>query len=322
METASTSRPTCPGCSAPAVRWGRDSAGHQRYRCQACRKTFALRPVRPLGSMRIPMEKATLCLHLLVEGSSIRSTERIAGVHRDTICRLLVKVGGKCEALLERMVKGVEVKDVQADEIWNFVQKKDKTKARLKSDDPTVGSAWTFTAIDRESKLALAWHLGHRDAIHTDAFAEKLARATDGRFQLTTDGWASYPQAMGYHLGERTDYATLVKQYGAVGTEDMRRYSPPQIIGIERNRVHGDPDEARICTSHVERQNLTMRMSMRRFTRLTNGFSKKWENLRAALALHFAHYNFCRMHSSIRMTPAIKAGLATRPWSLADLLAA
>ena len=322
MDSKSTARPSCPVCSAPAMLWGKDSKGHQRYRCQACRKTFAVRPAGPLGAMRLPMEKATLVLSLLVEGSSIRSTERVTGVHRDTICRLLVQVGGKCEALLERLVRGVEVKDVQADEIWNFVGMKDKTKARQGCADPQLGSAWTFTAIDRESKLALAWHLGHRDIPNTDAFAEKLAAATAGRFQITTDGFATYPQAIGYHLGARTDYAVLVKEYGVQGLEEQRRYSPPQIIGISKTSIHGAPVEERICTSHVERQNLTMRMSMRRFTRLTNGFSKKWENLRAALALHFAHYNFCRMHSSIRMTPAIKAGLTTRPWSLAELVTA
>jgi Proteobacterial transcriptional regulator-like domain len=146
--------------------------------------------------------------------------------------------------------------------------------------------------------------------------------ATAGQFQVTTDGLNTYPGSIGYHLGTRTDYATLVKQYGSTGTEEQRRYSPPRIIGTERTVIHGEPDRARICTSHIERQNLTVRMQMRRFTRLTNGFSKKWENLRAALALHFAHYNLCRMHSSIRMTRAMKADVTRTPWTMAELLAA
>ena len=322
MATPTPTPKTCPTCSGKAVRWGKDENGHQRFRCPGCKKTFAERPARPLGTMRLPIEKAILCVNLLVEGSSIRSTERVTGVHRDTICRLLVRVGGKCEALLEQLVTGIEVKDVQADEIWAFVGMKEKTKARLQKIDPKLGDAYTFVGFDRDSKLALAHHLGRRTNQHTDLFMEKLAKATAGHFQLTTDGFASYPEAVDFHLGQRTDYATLVKQYGTEGTEEQRRYSPPRIIGTEKAVIHGNPDEARICTSHVERQNLTMRMEMRRLTRLTNGFSKKWDNLRAAVALHFAHYNLCRMHRSIRMTPAMKAGITRAPWSLAQLVAA
>lgn len=317
--TETTSRPTCLTCQGPAIKWGRDENGHQRYRCQPCKSTFAERPARPLGSMRLPVDRAVLVLSLLVEGNSIRSTERVTGHHRDTITRLLVLVGGKCEALLEDLMKDVEVKDVQADEIWAYVGMKEKTKARLGIDDPRLGDAYTFVGIERDSKLVLAWEMGRRTIQTTDAFVEKLDRATSGRFQMTTDGWAAYPATVGYHLGTRTDYAVLVKQYGTESKEE-RRYSPPRIIGTESTVIHGAPERERICTSHVERQNLTMRMQMRRFTRLTNGFSKKWENLRAAVALHLAHYNLCRIHSSIRMTPAMKADLARKPWSMRELL--
>jgi IS1 family transposase len=214
------------------------------------------------------------------------------------------------------------LKDVQADEIWTFCRMKQKTKQRLGVTDPEAGDAYVFVGVDRDTKLIPAWTLGRRDIVTTDAFVERLERAVSGRFQLTTDGLNTYPDSIGYHLGTRTDYAVLVKEYGTDGTEEQRRYSPPRIISSESTVIHGRPDPARICTSHIERQNLTCRMEMRRFTRLTNGFSKKWSNLRAAVALHFAHYNLVRFHSSIRMTPAMKAGIVARPWSMAELVVA
>jgi len=322
MATETTTHPTCNACDGAAIRWGKDASSNQRWRCKPCKRTWGDLPARPLGPMRLPVDRAVLVLSLLVEGSSIRSAERVTGHHRDTIMRLLTLVGGKCEALLDRLMVDVELKDVQADEIWTFCRMKQKTKNRLGVTDPEAGDAYAFVAIDRDTKLVPAWALGKRDTLTTDAFVERLERAVAGRFQLTTDGFNAYPGSVGYHLGTRTDYATLVKEYGTEGTEEERRYSPPRIIGMETTIVHGQPDRDRICTSHVERQNLTVRMSMRRFTRLTNAFSKKWANLRAAAALHFAHYNLCRMHSSIRMTPAMKAGVTRAPWSLMDLVAA
>jgi len=314
----------CAKCeSENLVKWGRTKAGRQRYRCQECKATTAdTPPPGALGSMRLDPERAVLVLSLLVEGSSIRSAERVTGHHRDTIMRLLALVGGKCEALLDRLMVGLELKDVQADEIWTFCKMKQKTKNRKGVTDPEAGDAYTFIAIDRDTKLIPAWALGKRDILTTDAFVERLDRAVDGRFQLTTDGLNTYPDSVGYHLGTRTDFATLVKEYGTEGTEEERRYSPPRIISSESTVIHGNPDPERICTSHIERQNLTVRMGMRRFTRLTNAFSKKRANLRAALALHFAHYNLCRMHSAIRMTPAMKAGVSRRIWKLEDLLTA
>ncbi|NJL27372.1 MAG: IS1 family transposase [Thermoanaerobaculia bacterium] len=317
---------TCPICgSTSVVRWGKDRHGAQRFLCRS-EKPHTFVTVKPepgpLGTMRLPVEKATVVLSLLVEGSSIRSAERVTGVHRDTICRLLSVVGPKCQVLLDRMVQGVKVSDVQADEIWGFVQKKEATKRRTGDLDPETGDAWTFVAIERESKLVLAHHLGQRTSLDADTFIEKLDRATTGRFQLTTDGLSAYPEAVSYHLGHRTDYAQLIKTYGTDQSEPERRYSPATIIGTEKRPVHGEPDEFKICTSHVERQNLTMRMQMRRLTRLTNGFSKKWANLQAALALHFAHYNLCRVHRTIRCTPAMAAGVTSTIWKMGDLLAA
>ena len=223
--------------------------------------------------------------------------------------------------LLAELVTDVEVHDVETSELWAFVGMKETTRERLGLGDPRVGDAYAFLAMERDSKLILAWHLGRRTAEHTDAFAEKLGRATAGRFQLTTSGLAAYREAVSFHLGERTDYATLVKEVGPGKGSDEGRRLPPRIVGVKKNRVHGDPDPARVCTSHAERGALTFRMQSRRFTRRTNAFSKSWRHHRAALALQLAHYNLCWMHASIRMTPAMKAGVVGRPWKLEELLA-
>ncbi|HEX4956514.1 MAG TPA: IS1 family transposase [Thermoanaerobaculia bacterium] len=323
METTHTC-PACPKCSAPSVRWGKDANNHQRFRCSDCKATFAERPARPLGSMRIPFDRAVLCLSILTEGGSIRSAERITGTHRDTICRLLVKVGGKCEALLESLVCAVQVENVQADELWSYVGMKERTKSKQGIVDPKLGDAYCFVGMDADSKLVLAHHLGRRTSQHADLFAEKLALAIDPeqRFQLSSDSWGGFPAAFEYHFGNRVDYGTILKEFGSPGADELRRYAPPQLIGVEKTVVSGAPDEEKICTSHVERNNLTIRTSMKRMTRLTCAFSKKWENLRAALALNFAAYNLCRTHRSIRMTPAMKAGVTRAPWTLAQLVAA
>lgn len=272
--------------------------------------------------MRIGTERAALILSLLTEGCSIRSTERVSNTHRDTITRLLLFAGKKAAALLDTLVSGVEVKDVQADEVFAFVEMKEKAKVKKGIIDPRIGDAYTFVAIERTTKIVLAHHLGRRSGADAFRFMEKLEGATKGcRFQLSTDGFDQYEGAVEEHFGADVDYGQIIKTYGN-DMSDERRYSPPSIIGAEKRAISGDPDEARICTSHVERQNLHMRMQLRRLTRLTNGFSKKWENLRAALALHFWNYNFCWMHSSIRCTPAMAAGVARKPLRVGDLLAA
>ncbi|MEO6191960.1 MAG: IS1 family transposase [Thermoanaerobaculia bacterium] len=316
------SAPVCRSCGGPTIGWGRDKEGNPRRKCKACRSTFGIIPVRPLGAMRLDMDRAVLCLNLLTEGSSIRSTERITGTHRDTICSLLRLAGAKCEAILNRLVRHVPVADVQADELWCFVGMKERTKKIKKNSDPEMGDVYTFVGIERNSKLALAHHMGRRTSEDASIFTAKLAAATSGDFQLSTDGFNGYPAAIEQHLGGRVDYGMLVKTYSSETVDAERRYSPAQIISAEKVVVSGTPLEDRICTSHVERTNLHIRMSMRRFTRLTNAFSRKRDNLRAALALHFATYNFTWMHSSIRMTPAMKAGIARKPWTLRDLLTA
>jgi len=196
------------------------------------------------------------------------------------------------------------------------------TRERRKITDLDAGDAYCYIGIERTSKLVLAWHLGRRNSWDAHDFIVKLSTAAAGSFQLSTDGFNGYPNAVEYAFGARVDYAQVVKDFGNVGGEEGRRYAPPRLIGQEKINISSTPDEDRICTSHVERANWTLRGHLRRFTRLSNGFSRKKANLRAALALYFAYYNFVRMHRSIRMTPAMAAGIARRPWSLSDLLTA
>ena len=313
---------TCHNCEIQCKKFGKNRNGSQRFRCSKCSKTFSgeAQP-KPLNDMRLPMEKATAVLQLLLEGCSIRSTERITGIHRATIMRLLVIAGEKCEQLMESKVRNVPVADIQCDEIWGYVGKKEMNKWMDEANRKDLGDAYTFVAIERDSKLVLTFHLGRRDQASTTAFIGKLRTATaPNRFQITTDGFGAYPSAIDYALIDRCDYAQLVKVYASPSDGGEVRYSPADVVGAVPNPVMGNPDPDRICTSHVERQNLTMRMQIRRLTRLTNAFSKKWGNLKAALALYFAWYNFCRIHRTIRMTPAMEAGIADRIWTLADLL--
>jgi transposase-like protein/IS1 family transposase len=315
---------TCHNCQAQAVKIGTDRKGNQRFRCNSCRKTFGEKK-RQLDNMYLSLEKALMVLHMLVEGISIRSISRLTGVEKKTILSLLVLAGERCERLLDDKLRKVKVNDLQLDEIWAYVGMKEKTKNRRgKGDDEQLGDAYTFVAFERDSKLILAWHLGRRTSRDTLLFTEKIFTAvdgTEGNIQVSTDGFAAYPDAIAYSLGTRADYAQLIKIYGAP-EPDEHRYSPSKVIEAIPTPRFGNPDPEKICTSHVERQNLNIRMAMRRFTRLTNGFSKKWENLKAALALYFAYYNFCRIHSTIRCTPAMEAGVTKHVWELKDLLTA
>jgi IS1 family transposase len=224
---------------------------------------------------------------------------------------------------MEAKIKDIPVQDVECDEMWAYIGMKARTKAKklTAQNDDSIGDAWTFTAIERHSKLILAWHLGQRDYTNTAIFTEKIDRATKGDFQITTDGFAPYRDAVGFILGGRTDFAQLIKIY-ANNPESETRYSPAQCTGCKKKVIHGRPDMDRVGTSRIERHNLSVRMETRRFTRLTNAFSKKWEKHHAALALYFAYYNFCRMHKSLRCTPAMAAGITKHVWTLKDLLMA
>lgn len=312
----------CATCAAPTKKFGRTREGYQRFRCLTCRKVCSERPERQLGAMNLPVDRALTCLHMLCEGNSVRAVERMTGTEKKTILRLLVQVGEGCERMMAETIKGVEVKDVQADEVWTYIRAKQGTVTRKQIADPDAGDSFCYIGIERHSKLILAWHLGRRNGWDAHDFMEKLSRATAGQFQLSTDGFNGYPNAVEYNLGARVDYAQVVKEFASAGGEEARRYAPPRLIGQEKVVVSGTPDEDRVSTSHVERANWTLRGHLRRFTRLSNGFSRKKSNLRAALALYFAYYNFCRMHKTIRMTPAMAAGVTRKPWSLAELLAA
>jgi len=272
---------------------------------------------RPHDKRRLDPSKMLLCLRMLLEGNSIRSVERLTGVHRDTVINAMVEAGKACKRFLACVLVNLPARDVQADEIWGFVGCKEKTRIR-KSYGEDMGDAYCFTAIERHTKLIMAWHLGKRSPESTLIFADKLDLATSGRFQLTTDGFRPYLNTIPHVFGERVDFATLVKVYGE--SEDERRYSPPRVIEVIETAQFGSPDMEAVCTSHVERSNLTIRMMTRRLTRLTNAHSKKWENHEAAMALFFAYYNFCRVHQTIKMTPAAKAGLTLASWSLKTLL--
>lgn len=268
------------------------------------------------------LDKATLALKLLVEGSSVRSIERVTGLHRDTILKVLVVAGKKCEILMGRMIVNVPVTDVQCDEIWGYVFKKEAHKLPAEANDEAIGDACCFVAIERNYKLILNFALGRRSQATTDVFIEGLLQATaPQRVQLSTDGFQPYVSAITTTLSDRCEFAQLVKVYAQAPEEERRRYSPPDVTSAEKVPVMGNPNPDKICTSHVERQNLTMRTHMRRLTRLTNAFSKKWDNLWAALCLHFAWYNFVRVHQTLRVTPAMQAGITATPWSIAKLLA-
>lgn len=273
--------------------------------------------------MRLQREKALLCLKLLVEGNSVRSTERITGVHRDTVLHLLEVVGARCEQIMDEYIHDIPLARVEADEIWGFVGKKEGHKTEEEKHNSKLGDAYTFVGIEAKSKLVVRFLLGRRDLPSATTFMEKLHRATSKRFQLTTDGLRSYIEAVDTIFGPGIDYAQLVKSYKSdePGRLD-RRYSPGDFVSAVKVPVMGKPDMEKVSTSYVERQNLTMRMSMRRLTRLTNGFSKKWENMEKALALHFAYYNFCRVHQSLRVTPAVEAGITDHIWTLDELVGA
>ena len=301
-------------------RHGRDRHGDQRFRCKLCGQTWTESRPKLLGDMRIPLDRAVFCLRLLLEGNSIRSVERLTDTHRDTIMRLVVLVGERCQTFMEKTIHKMPVEDVQVDEIWGFVGCKKKTADRL-SKGEEFGDAYCYTAIERNTRLLLTWHLGKRTPTNTRYFAHKLEIATSGRFQLSSDGYQPYRSAMPMWLGGRIDFAQLQKVFASVkGNAAAVRYSPGDIIGTEIRVISGNPNDSRICTSHAERHNLTIRTQVRRMTRLTNGFSKKWENHEAALGLFFAYYNFCRVHGTLKTTPAVAAGLTDHTWSVKELL--
>ena len=268
---------------------------------------------------KLKREVQESAIKALIEGNSIRSVERMTGAHRDTIMRLMVRVGEGCKKLMDEELTDLDSKRIQVDEIWAYVGKK---KKNIKDgDNPNeVGDFWTFVALDADTKLVPTFMVGKRDLKTATAFMNDLESRLSNRVQLSTDALAAYSEAVDRAFGGNVDYARLIKSFAPEPGVPTGRYSPPDMVNIKRERVVGNPDPKHVSTSYIERQNLTMRMSMRRFTRLTNAFSKKVENLEAAVALHFAHYNFVRIHRTLQMTPAMAAGVTGKLWSVGDLL--
>lgn len=260
-------------------------------------------------------------LHMLCEGQSIRAITRIMGMSKNTVAKLLSDAGAVCMAYHEANVRDVKAKRVQVDEIWSFTYAKQKNVATAKAAPEGAGDTWTWTAIDADSKMVLSYFVGGRDGECAMWFMDDLAHRLANRVQLTSDGHRAYLEAVEGAFGADVDYAQLVKLYGDAPEGSKGRYSPAECTGIKKTRVEGKPDMAHVSTSYVERQNLTMRMHMRRFTRLTNGFSKKVEQHVNAMALHFMYYNFVKIHSSLRMTPAMAAGVTDKLWEIADIVA-
>jgi IS1 family transposase len=262
----------------------------------------------------------------LVEGNSLRATARMANVSRNTVNKLLLDLGTACATFQDSAVRDVASKRIQCDEIWSFVYAKEKNVPAEMQGEIGVGDVWTYTAIDADSKLCLSWLVGPRDAGSAHEFMQDVANRVNGRVQLTTDGHRMYLTAVESAFGRDVDFAQLVKHYGTTPEGPEVRYSPAHCTGISVNSVMGRPDADHVSTSYVERSNLTIRMSIRRFTRLTNAFSKKLEQHTAAIALHFMHYNFCRPHLSLRternnrITPAMASGLAKAPWTLEEVV--
>jgi IS1 family transposase len=269
----------------------------------------------------LSIAKKTAVITALVEGCSVRSTSRMTGVAKSTILRLLEEVGTACAEYQDKALRNISAKRVQVDEIWTFVGAKAKNVRPEHFDNGGYkGDVWTFAAIDADTKLVISWLVGGRDAGCAAHFLQDVASRLSNRIQLTTDGHKMYLTAVPDAFGESVDYAQLVKVFGN-DPEGQKRYSPAQCLGTKRVEVIGDPDPEHVSTSYIERQNLTMRMNMRRFTRLTNGFSKKLDNHMHQVALFYMHYNFGRVHQTVKATPAMAAGLSGHVWSIQEIVA-
>ena len=258
---------------------------------------------------------------MLVEGNSLRATARMADVSRNTVDKLLKEAGAACLDFQDKALVNLSCKRIQCDEIWSFVYAKAKNVPESMKDDEGVGDIWTWTAIDADTKLVPCWHVGNRTTEHAKLFIEDLASRLANRVQISTDGHHPYLTAIEDSFGDEIDYGRLIKIYGPYKDETTnRRYSAADFVRAEKQVSKGKPEKKHISTSYVERQNLTMRMSMRRFTRLTNGFSKKAENHMHAISLHYMYYNFCRVHQSLKITPAMAAKLTPEVWGIDDIV--
>lgn len=275
-----------------------------------------------MGMRKLPSSERARILHLLCEGMSIRAITHLTGASKNTVSKLLVDAGRVCMAYHDQFVRRVKASRIQVDEIWTFTYAKQKNLGKATDAPEGAGDTWTWTAIDAETKLIVSWMVGQRDAETALDFMHDLRSRLRNRVQLTSDGLVNYLVAVENAFGDDVDYAQLVKIYGEprFGTGNERRYSPGECCAVKQRRVTGSPDPRHVSTSFVERQNLTMRMHMRRFTRLTNAFSKKVENHAYAVALHMMYYNFVRLHQALRVTPAMAAGVSDRLWEIGDIV--
>lgn len=265
----------------------------------------------------MPIEKRVQIINLLVEGNSMRATARIADVAFNSVVKLFIQTAKVCAEYQDEAFRNLPCKRLQLDEIWSFVYSKQKNVPEGMEGE--AGDIWTWVAIDADTKLVPSWRIGARDAATAAEFVDDLASRLKGRVQITSDGHKPYLQAIENAFGDDVDYAMLVKMYGET-VEGQKRYSPAQCVGAKKTRIVGNPDLCCVNTSFVERQNLTMRMSIRRFTRLTNAFSKKIDNHAHSIALHYMHYNFVRIHKTLRITPAMAAGVTDKLWSISDIV--
>lgn len=263
-------------------------------------------------------EKKTMAVSMLAEGNSIRSVERMTGIHRDTIMRLGVRIGEGCAKIMDDKMRGLTCKQIEVDEIWGFIGAKRKNAVRTGN----YGDVWTFIALDADSKLIPSYVVGKRDSYHAKAFMSDLAERVKNEVQISSDALSAYTDAIERGFGTNAHYGQISKTYALtnLNKDAASRYSPAEVVRIEKVIISGMPDVSRISTSHVEKQNHTLRMHCRRLTRLTNAFSKKLENFQAAVAMNFAYYNFCKTHGAIRMTPAQAAGVESSAWTVAELV--
>jgi transposase-like protein/IS1 family transposase len=292
----------------------------QRYRCHVCGATFSHSQAKPLGDHRIDMSKAVEVLKLMMEGVSIRAIDRLTGVSKSTILALLQTAGEQCRRVFDERIRDVRAHVVQADELWTFVHTKED---RMNHGDPAEwGDAYIWMAIEAKTKLVISYHVGKRGAVDAMDFVKDLSDRVHGRLQLTTDGLPAYLTAVEENFGADIDYAQLVKVYGKPKEAGPDWYGPPEVIETIPTPISGHPDPWLISTSYVERANLSVRTHLRRFVRLTNGHSKKLANLKACVAIFMSWFNLCRVHSTLRVTPAMESGLTDHVWTLEELLLA
>jgi len=292
----------------------------QRYRCYACGATFSEPQAKPLGDHRIDLEKAAHVLRLMMEGVSIRAIERLTGIYKSTILALLVTAGNKCARVFNERIQDVPAAVVQADELWTFVHTKED---HMDQNDPAEwGDAYIWMAIEARTKLVISYLVGKRGAVDAMDFIKDLSLRVRGRLQLTTDGLPTYLAAVEENFGADIDFAQLVKVYGKPKEAGPDWYGPPEVIATIPTPISGHPDPWLISTSYVERANLSVRTHLRRFVRLTNGHSKKLDNLKACVNIYMAWFNLCRVHSTLRVTPAMESGLTDHVWTLEELLLA